>query len=50
MALLEIVTEPDLRTGREVAAYGAELRRIVRFLEACDGDMSRGSIAKQRQA
>ena len=44
VALLEIVTEPDLRTGREVAAYGAELRRIVRFLEACDGDMSRGSM------
>lgn len=44
MALLEIVTEPDLRTGREVAAYGAELRRIVRFLDACDGDMSRGSM------
>ena len=44
VALLEIVTEPDLRTGREVAAYGAELRRIVRFLDACDGDMSRGSM------
>ena len=44
VALLEIVTEPDLRTGREVAAYGSELRRIVRFLDACDGDMSRGSM------
>jgi len=44
VALLEIVTEPDLRTGREVAAYGAELRRIVRFLDACDGDMSKGSM------
>jgi aspartyl-tRNA(Asn)/glutamyl-tRNA(Gln) amidotransferase subunit B len=30
--LLEIVSEPDLRTGAEAAAYGAEMRRIMRFL------------------
>jgi len=31
--LLEIVSEPDMRTGAEAAAYGAELRRIMRFLD-----------------
>lgn len=29
-ALMEIVSEPDMRTGREAAAYGAEIRRLVR--------------------
>lgn len=37
--LLEIVTEPDFRTGAEAAAYGEELRRIVRFLGISDGNM-----------
>jgi hypothetical protein len=30
--LVEIVSEPDLRSGREAAAYGAELQRLVRWL------------------
>jgi aspartyl-tRNA(Asn)/glutamyl-tRNA(Gln) amidotransferase subunit B len=30
--LVEIVSEPDLRSGREAAAYGAELQRLVRSL------------------
>lgn len=38
--LLEIVTEPDFRRGIEAAAYGEELRRIVRFLGISDGNMS----------
>ena len=38
--LLEIVSEPDMRNGREAAAYGAELRRIMRFLGVSDGNMS----------
>jgi aspartyl-tRNA(Asn)/glutamyl-tRNA(Gln) amidotransferase subunit B len=38
--LLEIVTEPDFRSGAEAAAYGEELRRIVRFLGISDGNMS----------
>jgi Asp-tRNA(Asn)/Glu-tRNA(Gln) amidotransferase B subunit len=42
VALVEIVTEPDLRTGREVAAYGAELRRLVRYLDVGDGNLSEG--------
>jgi aspartyl-tRNA(Asn)/glutamyl-tRNA(Gln) amidotransferase subunit B len=37
--LLEIVTEPDLRSGAEAAAFGEELRRIVRFLGISDGNM-----------
>ena len=37
--LLEIVTEPDLRSGAEAAAYGAELRRVVTFLGISNGNM-----------
>jgi aspartyl-tRNA(Asn)/glutamyl-tRNA(Gln) amidotransferase subunit B len=37
--LLEIVTGPDFRIGAEAAAYGEELRRIVRFLGISDGNM-----------
>ena len=44
VALVEIVSEPDLRTGREVAAYGAELRRLVRYLDVGDGNLSEGSM------
>ena len=44
VALVEIVSEPDLRTGREVAAYGAELRRLVRYLDVSDGNLSEGSM------
>ena len=39
-ALLEIVSEPDMRSGQEAAAYGAELRRIMVFLGVSDGEMS----------
>lgn len=42
--LLEIVSEPDMRSGKEAAAYGAELRRIMRFLGVSDGNMSEGSM------
>ena len=44
VALVEIVSEPDMRTGREVAAYGAELRRLVRYLDVGDGNLSEGSM------
>jgi aspartyl-tRNA(Asn)/glutamyl-tRNA(Gln) amidotransferase subunit B len=40
IALLEIVSEPDMRTGQEAAAYGAELRRIMVFLGVSDCNMS----------
>jgi len=42
--LLEIVSEPDIRSGREAAEYGQELRRIVRYLGVCDGNMQEGSM------
>lgn len=44
VALLEIVSEPDLRTGREAAEYAQELRRIVRYLGISDGNMQEGSL------
>ena len=42
--LLEIVTEPDLRSGDEAYAYLTELRKLVRYLEICDGNMEEGSF------
>ena len=42
--LLEIVSEPDIRSGREAAEYGQEIRRIVRYLGVCDGNMQEGSM------
>ncbi len=44
IALIEIVTEPDLRSGKEAAAYLTELRRLVRWLGVCDGNMEEGSM------
>lgn len=42
--LLEIVTEPDLSCGDEAYAYLTELRKLVRYLEICDGNMEEGSM------
>jgi aspartyl-tRNA(Asn)/glutamyl-tRNA(Gln) amidotransferase subunit B len=42
--LLEIVSEPDMRSARDAAAYGAELLRICRFLGISDGNMAEGSM------
>jgi aspartyl-tRNA(Asn)/glutamyl-tRNA(Gln) amidotransferase subunit B len=42
--LLEIVTEPDIRTGEEAYAYLNEVRKLVRYLEICDGNMEEGSL------
>ncbi|WP_013324449.1 Asp-tRNA(Asn)/Glu-tRNA(Gln) amidotransferase subunit GatB [Gloeothece verrucosa] len=42
--LLEIVSEPDLRTGQEAAEYAQELRRLVRYLGIGDGNMQEGSL------
>ena len=42
--LLEIVTEPDLRSGEEAFAYLTEIRKLVRYLEICDGNMEEGSL------
>lgn len=42
--LLEIVTEPDMRSGDEAYAYLTEIRQLVRYLEICDGNMEEGSL------
>jgi aspartyl-tRNA(Asn)/glutamyl-tRNA(Gln) amidotransferase subunit B len=42
--LLEIVTEPGLSSGDEAHAYLMELRKLVRYLEICDGNMEEGSL------
>ncbi len=42
--LLEIVTEPDFRTGEEAYAYLTEIRKLVRYLNICDGNMEEGSL------
>jgi aspartyl-tRNA(Asn)/glutamyl-tRNA(Gln) amidotransferase subunit B len=44
MALLEIVTEPDMETGEEAELFIQQLRRTVRYLEVCDGNMEEGSL------
>lgn len=42
--LMEIVSEPDIRTGKEASEYAQELRRIVRYLGVSDGNMQEGSL------
>lgn len=42
--LLEIVSEPDLRSGTEAYNYLTEVRRLVRYLDICDGNMEEGSL------
>jgi aspartyl-tRNA(Asn)/glutamyl-tRNA(Gln) amidotransferase subunit B len=42
--LIEIVTEPDLRTSEEAAALLGEVRKLVRYLDICDGNMEEGSL------
>jgi len=42
--LLEIVSEPDLRSAKEAVAYAKKIHAIVRYLEICDGNMQEGSF------
>jgi aspartyl-tRNA(Asn)/glutamyl-tRNA(Gln) amidotransferase subunit B len=42
--LLEIVSEPDLRSAREAVAYMKKIHTLVRYLEICDGNMQEGSF------
>jgi aspartyl-tRNA(Asn)/glutamyl-tRNA(Gln) amidotransferase subunit B len=42
--LMEIVSEPDMRSADEAAAYLKKLRSIVRYIGSCDGDMEKGSM------
>jgi len=42
--LLEIVSEPDMRTAAEAAAYFKQMHALVRYLRICDGNLSQGSM------
>jgi len=44
VALIEIVTEPALRSSEDAGAVLAEVRKLVRYLEICDGNMEEGSL------
>ncbi len=44
IALMEIVSEPDLRSSEEAAIYLRKLRTILRYLGTCDGNMEQGSM------
>ena len=44
VALMEIVSKPDLRSPDEVSAYVKKLRSIMRYLGTCDGNMQEGSL------
>ncbi|MFT4031289.1 MAG: Asp-tRNA(Asn)/Glu-tRNA(Gln) amidotransferase subunit GatB [Siphonobacter sp.] len=42
--LIEIVSEPAMRSAEEAAAYLTEIRKLVRYLDICDGNMEEGSL------
>ncbi|GJP73465.1 hypothetical protein CLOP_g4176 [Closterium sp. NIES-67] len=44
VALVEVVSEPDMRTGAEAAEYAAELQRMVRYVGVGNGNMAEGSM------
>ena len=42
--LIEIVSEPDIRSSQEAYNYVSEIRKLVRYLDICDGNMEEGSL------
>jgi aspartyl-tRNA(Asn)/glutamyl-tRNA(Gln) amidotransferase subunit B len=44
VALMEIVSKPDMRSSEEAKAFIAKLRAILRYLGTCDGDMEKGNL------
>ena len=44
VALMEIVSKPDIRSAEEARAYVTKLRSILRYLGTCDGDMEKGNL------
>ena len=44
VALMEIVSRPDMRSADEARAYVSKLRTILRYIGACDGDMEKGNL------
>ena len=43
-ALIEIVSEPDMRTSEEAYAFLTEIKKLVKYLDICDGNMEEGSL------
>jgi len=44
VALMEIVSKPDIRSSEQAKAYVSKLRTILRYLGTCDGDMEKGNL------
>ena len=44
VALMEIVSKPDIRSAKQAQAYVSKLRTILRYLGTCDGDMEKGNL------
>jgi aspartyl-tRNA(Asn)/glutamyl-tRNA(Gln) amidotransferase subunit B len=44
VALMEIVSKPDLRSSKQAQAYVTKLRTILRYIGSCDGDMEKGNL------
>ena len=44
VALMEIVSKPDMRTAKQAQAYVTKIRTILRYLGTCDGDMEKGNL------
>lgn len=44
VALVEMVSEPEIRSGEEAYKYLTEVRKLVRYLDICDGNMEEGSL------
>ncbi len=44
VALMEIVSKPDLRSAEEARAYVGKLRSVLRYVGSCDGDMEKGNL------
>ena len=44
VALMEIVSKPDLRSAEEARAYVTKLRSVLRYVGSCDGDMEKGNL------
>ncbi|MEE3036995.1 MAG: Asp-tRNA(Asn)/Glu-tRNA(Gln) amidotransferase subunit GatB [Bacteroidota bacterium] len=44
VALIEIVSEPDIRSADEAYQYLAQIRKLVRYLDVCDGNLEEGSL------
>src|SRR5207302_8333736 len=44
VALMEIVSKPDIRSSEQARAYVMKLRSILRYLGTCDGDMEKGNL------